>query len=858
MPLNKIRLHSNKTLWIGIIVLTLIISTVSYTFSLFANANEQVKQNITNLSRGTYDLLIRPANARTDLEKELNLIEENYLGVGDGGITIDEWQVIKNHPQVDIAAPVASVGLFTARERTFMKKKDPLDMQYYEVKYTTSDGARTYERDKEWIVHFGTSVEDFLFFPSSVDVGNNIFGDDLITFLFPTSYHQVVAVDAAEEGKLTTFDLSPLDEDNIQDRNAYRSGKYSIPTMSLDDVTVPIRLEFVVDELSEVTEEEIENWRVEFNKHTGYKGDARPEVIALHERPYKYREVVNEFIIDKRMHKAETYHLTPEEEHSPFLQELLYLDKDNTLRFEKGTNEENEIGLGQVVFPHTHQFGYLLEPVEYEIKDDQTLAIKQTGVDEEYGAPTYRELEKVEYFDVEEDPNSDVFGGLVDEEGYFNFTENGTFSIEENTSPLASSPLGIYGREAPYLADDPSKTLHPSAVPGSFINTPAHGLISIDHAEYIKGDKPIDAIRVKVAGITGYDKKAADLIETLANEFEEQGFTVDIVAGASLQDLTVEVEGIGDVIQSFTTLGAADTVVSSWNAIQIGLTILYALVALIFVSFMFFNLLVDRKKDEELLARLGWSETWIRTLRNREWGMLLGIPIILVSLAFVGLGFWQGEWLPLILSTLLSLLLIFIYSVSISLTKLPKRSIKHTRKAITFQNIRYYRNQLLAASFQLCLTTIITCFLPFFLIEHVQMTRQTRLGAYVHGEIEGIFIIVIVLLYVLSLTTIYQTFRRLWEHRASEIELFSYIGWDKRFVRQYFLKEIIVWAGGSAVVGWAVSMGITLLLLDITAMTFILQSAGLLLIIIVAIAFSLYTLRKMNIEGGNTHAHRAS
>src|SRR5699024_2890915 len=355
--------------------------------------------------------------------------------------------------------------------------------------------------------------------------------------------------------------------------------------------------------------------------------------------------------------------------------------------------------------------------------------------------------------------------------------ENGTFSIEENTSDLASSPLGIYGREAPYLADDPDKTLHPSAVPGSFINTPAHGLISIDHAEKIKGNKPIDAIRVIVAGITGYDKKASDLIESLASEFEEQGFTVDIVAGDSLQELTVEVEGIGDVIQSFTTLGAADTVVSSWNAMQIGLTLFYALVALIFISFMFFNLLMDRKKDEELLARLGWSDAWIRKLRNREWSRLLGIPILVVALVFIGLGLWQGTWIPFVLSIGFSLVLMLIYFVSLSLTKRPKRTLDKQRKSVTFQNIRYYRNQLLAASFQLFLTTVVTCFLPFFLIEHVQMTKQTRLGAYVHGEIEGIFIVVIVLLYVLSLTTIYQTFRRLWEHRTEEIKLFQTIGW---------------------------------------------------------------------------------
>lgn len=191
--MKTIRLHSNKTLWIGIIVLTLVISTVSYTFSLFADANEQVEQNITNFSRGTYDILIRPGDARTDLEKKLNLIEENYLGVGDGGITIEEWQAIKSHPHVEVAAPVASIGLFTARERTFMYAKDPMDRLYFEVEYSTNDGVQTYSREEtDWLLDFGISVEETLQFPSSIEVMKNYFSYDTITFQFPTSYHQVV------------------------------------------------------------------------------------------------------------------------------------------------------------------------------------------------------------------------------------------------------------------------------------------------------------------------------------------------------------------------------------------------------------------------------------------------------------------------------------------------------------------------------------------------------------------------------------------------------------------------------------------------------------------------------------------
>ena len=113
-------------------------------------------------------------------------------------------------------------------------------------------------------------------------------------------------------------------------------------------------------------------------------------------------------------------------------------------------------------------------------------------------------------------------------------------------------------------------------------------------------------------------------------------------------------------------------------------------------------------------------------------------------------------------------------------------------------------------------------------------------------------------MYALSLTTIYQTFRRLWEQRGAEIKLFQTIGWDKQFVRHYFLKEILIWAGGSAVLGMLVSMGTMLLLFDLTLTIVLLQSVGLVLIISIAITFSLYTLSKMNVKGGTIDAHGAS
>ncbi|MGE6261364.1 hypothetical protein ACQKCU_26470 [Heyndrickxia sporothermodurans] len=835
--MNKIRLNTKKTIFVLITVLILTISTVSYTLSKLVDANQKVTQDITNFSRGSYDILIRPPHAQTKLEKRLNLIEENYLGIGDGGITIEQWQKIKSHPQVEIAAPVASIGLFTARERTFKITKKPEEAKYYEVEYSTSDGVNTYSNnEKSFIYDFGNKFGDFKLYPSSKTVSDYYVGIDIASFAFPKSYHQVVAVDPKEEGKLTGYDLSPLSASSVYDNDAYEGGKYSIPIMSLSDVSVPVTIRFTMDDLTDINKDEVEKWDKKFNNVD----------------PDHFQKLVEEYVSKKRMHQEKVNKLVPEANHSPFKQMILYIDDNMKLKL--ATQEDIlTSGMGGAVNHLSQRIGYRLSPVVYEVKDKETLSIKQTGIDGIYGAPTYRNMEEIEFYQL------DKSGGKpLHNNDYLGFVENGTFSIKENTKSLASSPLGIYGGEMPYLKSDPSVKLHPSAVPGSFITTPAHGLVSIDYVKKIKGDAPIDAVRVKVAGITGYDKESAALIRKLANEWKNKGFTVDIVAGASLQNRTVEVEGIGKVVQPFTTLGAADTVVSSWNAIQVALTVLYGLVALTFVGFTFFNLMTDRQKDELLLARLGWSEKLIRRIRYKEWAWILGVPITLVLIGFILLGIWKNQWLPFVLSIIISGIYVFLFLLADRLKKEKPHQLKKQGKSVTTQNIQFYRYSLLTPCIQLFLITVLTCFLPFFLIQNVERTTQTRLGSYVHGGIEGLFVVVTILLYVLSLTTVYQSFNRMWKKRESEIQLFLYLGWDAKAIRTYFLKEVIIWAGLTIVVGWITSLVILLSVVEVTAITVWTGIAGFLVILAVTLGGSIYSLHQVKLKGGGKIANRAS
>ncbi|MBB2481507.1 hypothetical protein H5P36_15080 [Bacillus sp. APMAM] len=843
--MNRIRLNSKKTIFVLVTVLIVTIGTVSYTLSTLANANQKVTQDITNFARGSYDILIRPPHAQTILEKKLNLIEENYLGIGDGGITIEQWKKIKNNPQVEIAAPVASIGLFTARERSFMISRNPEDAKYYEVDYSTSDGVNTYSNKKKSFVYdLGSKFGDFKVYPSSKSVLNYYAGIDIASFAFPVSYHQVVAVDPKEEGKLTGYDLSPLSASSVYDPEAYEDGKYSIPIMSLSDASVPVTIKFSIDDLKNINSKEVKNWDQKFKNGNPF--------LTLEEDPKDYRKILDEYISKKRMHQEKVYELVPEVSHSPFKQMLLYIDENMKLKL--ATQEDTFMkGMGGAFSYHSQRVGYRLSPVVYEVKDKKTLLVKQTGVDKNYGAPIYRNMQQKEFYKL------DKSGGRpLNNDNYLGFIENGTFSIKEKTKSLASAPLGIYGGEMPYLESNPSVKLHPSAVPGSFITTPAHGLVSIEYAKKIKGDAPIDAIRVKVAGITGYDKKAASIIRKLANVWKEEGFTVDIVAGASLQNRTVDVEGIGKVIQPFTTLGAADTVVSSWNAIQVALTVLYGLVALTFVGFTFFNLLADREKDELLLAKLGWSEKLIRRIRYKEWGWILGAPITLILSFFVLLGAWRNQWLPFILSIIVSAIYVSLFLLADRLKKDKSHQLKKQSKSVTTQNIWFYRYSLFTPCIQLFLLTVLTCFLPFFLIEHVERTTQTRLGSYVHGEIEGMFVLVIILLYVLGLTTVYQSLNRMWKKRESEIRLFQYLGWEAKAIRTYFLKEVVIWAGSSTAIGWITSLVILFAVVEVTPFTIWTGITGFFVILAVTLGGSIYSLYRIIVKGGGKIANRAS
>ncbi|MGG0720147.1 hypothetical protein ABE096_21575 [Robertmurraya massiliosenegalensis] len=799
-------------------LLLIIYILLSCSISSLNSANKTIQQDIYDFSRGSFDILLRPGKSHTSIEDELGLVEENYLGVGDGGISIEQWERIKNRKDIEVAAPVAAIGLYTASAINYSLPERNESIRYT-VKYLTTDGVNNFDLGDTYTAYSFLDQNPFSKYSTITDESLvNIFRGEYPSFLFPLTYHQVVAIDAEEEGKLTGEDYSKIDLSS----SGLNPDFDEVPILGLKDAQVPLKA-FVQIENIQLSEDDIQQlknkYRIDPENGLGFEG-----------LPYRDKDLhiqLMKELAEIESTSTEKYELDFSDTISPFYDNYLYANEEyHLLNYEDHPVDKEMWG---IIDSGSQKTYYSVGAVNYQLSDSK-ISIKQTGKEQESGIPLYREIQEKTNF-VTDGPN------VIDGEGIY-FNHVGYFEVDLNEEELASSPLGIYGIHSTYLAKDTKTLLHPTSLPGSFITTPAHGLISLNWAERLKSDTPIDAIRVRVADIEGYDKAAADKIKNMAAEFESEGFTVDIVAGASNQLLTINVEGIGEVIQPWTTLGAADTILKSWDIIKIILVSLFAIVSLVYVIFSFSNLIKSRRNDESLLMSLGWKKEHIKKLRFNEWSLLLGVPFIFAFTILLVASYILKESLLIIslviIFSIVCLLIPIIRKFSLANVKLEHSPIG--TGTVTWQNAWYYRHQITFSMFQISLMTVVSIFLTLVMTQQEKQTTQTTLGIYVHGQMEWFYTILLIFLYLLTILTLIESLLSLWQQRSDEITTFHHIGWSKKQLINFYLKEIALWSGVSVFIGALISVFSYLILFG-NVVDSLLWVAG-----IVAILFSIILL----------------
>ncbi|WP_285733764.1 ABC transporter permease [Kitasatospora phosalacinea] len=108
----------------------------------------QVEETVEANSRSSYDILVRPVNARSATERDQGLVQAGFLSGIFGGITLDQWHRIQQVPGVQVAAPLALAGYITPEVAVPIELESQIpagqDSALFRVTATTTtDGGRS-------------------------------------------------------------------------------------------------------------------------------------------------------------------------------------------------------------------------------------------------------------------------------------------------------------------------------------------------------------------------------------------------------------------------------------------------------------------------------------------------------------------------------------------------------------------------------------------------------------------------------------------------------------------------------------------------------------------------------------------
>jgi len=205
LALKKMK-HRKSYFFINLFAMVSIFAIVPLGIFYAQESKLAAKMTIEEYGRGTYDILVRPGGTRTDIEKQLGVVEENYVGDSSGGISLEEWEKIKQHPDIEIAAPVSSLGYFAGNRTTvtlpYLDTPTRFKWQFF-----TSDGIHQYPIGDQHTTYYFKG--DYY---GQVDYTTDdwdVMGARMSPWM-PEGYYLLVAIDVESESQLTGIDFRDL------------------------------------------------------------------------------------------------------------------------------------------------------------------------------------------------------------------------------------------------------------------------------------------------------------------------------------------------------------------------------------------------------------------------------------------------------------------------------------------------------------------------------------------------------------------------------------------------------------------------------------------------------------------------
>lgn len=775
----------NKERFILLLVGVLIVSTgLSYLVGLTESNKGTVVSELEKRWKSSYHIVVRPPGTRSVTE-ELDLLEPNYMSGLQGGITLEQYEQIKQISDIEVAAPIAMIGSYDYYTEVGEFELDETAVYRVNFKEETNTGARV-ETDTSTTYFLGNwrpMDADPNYGMAPVPTGTTFrpsFGSNfMIAGVDPKAESELVGLDQAIVGGADISRYLPEGEAEISPEGAVQ-----VPAIISTDMFVDAKMSFELEKIDlpfkgesaqEIAEKIRDSGGESYLKTlSGEKIDQINPVSTgdLHQ------ELIDQFMAGQGFQLSED-----------FTSYNFLAMRPSSLNYETVTSP----------FADRWPFAYQVKP--YEVPEDSLYPYKQL----------YRPL--------------NMFGETSADWPKVKLDYIGVFDpgkLDMARDPLTDLPMETYfPARADWVIDandepvNPVKEMLPLNNDRGFLTRPPLVLTTLEAAAAILGDEPISAIRVNVSGVDELNEASEAKLQAVAKEIEEMtGLITDVTLGSSPQmALTYlpglkEGEALGWVQQPWVRLGSSFTIFEETKMGMGGVIASVILVAILYVFTSNVIMLYARKKEFAVLLSLGWGPRQLSRLLLIE-AILLGGVVALIAWSILGAFLLAGDTA----TTGLRVVLIGfgglgIYVLGSLVPMLMIRQIQPyeaLRSGATTRGLRLVRaegvlgmafNQLVT-QWKRTLLTLLAIAVPtslfmFFLFVSVRLQGvmfTSLLGEYVALEVGTMHYVAMGVSLLIAVLTTTEVMWQNINERRSEIAILKATGWRSANVRRLVLVE---------------------------------------------------------------------
>lgn len=581
-------------LGVGLFVLSfgaIALSSASQTAVLVAD------NDLRHLWRTTYDILVRPAGARTEIEARHGIVESNHLSGLPGGIEIWQYEAIKQIPGVEVAAPIAMIGHIPQVVRgEQLATLEPAGGYLLEERFFLSDGVLG-STDPVW-----TRLTYFLNDPGSplrFQPARASSSPLILNHLGPVAAHWgfpflIAGIDPEQEAALIGLDKTVIEGTYLRSDSPLSERPWDLPGDGPEKlITIPaiINTKTYVQVRLEAQLFRIELPQGSSDVNSIIERGGSQYLAGLPRSPIAIEVMSSQDAYDKLV---EVLRLSSASRGLALSHAWATVGR---VHYREGTPPESFTGITLEVVPPG--------PIA-----DGSMSSYRQGSD-----PTSAEA----HFAV---------GLTIRVEGVFDIelierpADPSRVPLETYFPPITALVYDERGRKLPARIE-----IGPTLNPAGYVQSPPLILTTLDAAAAIKGPGPISAIRVRVGGIADMTAEAQEKIEAVATEIARvTGLEVDVMVGSSPRPILVRVPGVGYVeeqwIQKSVNLVYA-------RRIQEGHFVLLS--ALVVVSALFaFDLAWSQAEASRVTIALERALGW---RRSTVLAQLIGVSALVAAIA---------------------------------------------------------------------------------------------------------------------------------------------------------------------------------------------------------------------------------